>query len=425
MRLAVRLFGCAWVIALFGEGNPVAGQKVIVVKVPISAIQYGPQNCTVDSTTSNAKDDSLAIVVQRTAPDTGGAASPSDLLVRKGPQLVSVIQAGSPRTAAKVSLADFRGQVVTVTTASNQYVCHAALPTAPPTTPGAARTPAQMAYGGGFTVQTGVEFASGNGFSSQQTRIPVSARLDVPFPNSGRIGRIRFRPSLSLGAEFTSAAKSVIRTECSGFVRRRLTADERETARLPDRPTNFPRGRCTPAVIRDDTTVAFYYERLDSVGFGTTDMVWRSTLAARFEGEVVPDSRVYWGPVILASVETVPTGSLGRLAQTYRGGLNLRQLATDGTESFSLAVLVGNGHEYSEEVLSPDPQDLSRRVRIDTSRPTGATTVRLFFQPVQGFYLRGIGEFNWGAQGDFASVALVRTLDVGALLRVFGLGGGT
>lgn len=393
----------------------------LVMGVPLTG-----QGCAwrIRQRTSNG----FGITLSFDQPDTGGAAeattgSSSPIRQQGGPQSARLrsTDSGAARPRGSEAAAPVLALVPAAGSAPVQIDCAPASSEAD----GARKAAAADVP---FAIATGVEFASANGFQSQQLRIPVTTSWIFDAATSTLPWGATFHHTLEIMAEGGSV---IIPQSFSGC----LPGSSAIVGALDTMSTNAAIARNDCRIRRLDrlsdslfrrTYFADQADALQGDTTATTAYTWRLGGLYRVEGER-GSSNLFIGPAVLVGLSTNPTGpSVNTLGNTERVGLSFRQTDASRHEIGQFLALWGHSTVFNQTVQTeyahPFSASDSTKVTTHLSAPLkdAGFLFRILLSPADGFYIRGYAEVNRHAPS-LATIAILKTIDFKAALKGLGI----
>jgi hypothetical protein len=363
---------------------------------------------------------------------TNKAASTKRLELWLGGRWVGNIEPGSAHTVIHLPLAELTGTSLTTLYATpsdgQRWYCSVPMRTAPRA--GDTKAPADHAsrivrstdlpaY-----VATGIEFASADGFRSQQTRVPVVAkwqgdvmqksRLGISFVFSGDAGSVEIPQAFT--ACMANRPVPVLAADTMSFS---------DAARVP----GICRVRHIESIGGDTYLKTDYTLRPDTLREDTTSTTGVSwTLSGLLRMEVaLPGGAMFLGVPLYGAFQTNPAGAFSHsIGQSWRSGLTFRQLDPAGHQRFEAQALYGAAPRFSAltttEFAHPFTIGDTATTVVVTRQLTTAKDwlFRGYFTPIDGFMVRAVVEFN-PSDGKLATIAMLKQIDIGAALKSLGI----
>ena len=269
------------------------------------------------------------------------------------------------------------------------------------------------------TLYSGVEFTSADGFAKQQTRVPVESQFDVRLWDETKVAKpwstpIWWRSTIAFSTEATSIVKAQTYHQC------RLTQATYLNGAVPapiqDNPCG---GQMVTAKTGTDSTVLKRYSLFNDQSrtdtSAVTGGVWRSQGNVRLEFSVGQSKKVWIGGQGYFGVQTNPNSpSLLSTGILYGFGGTLDaykilslELGTEATEVFPVDI------QSIRSIADTTPTTVTNRLKTITTR---GLRLKVWIMPLKGYYVRGVAQFNDRGLADYASIAFVKSVDIGKII---------
>jgi hypothetical protein len=333
---------------------------------------------------------------------------------------------GMKHVSVPLALSDLQGKSLTVLYASPdegvRWYCTLTMRQPEPAAKADDSQEKKVAAPSALYIATGAEFASADGFQSKQVRIPVVARWDgelhrdgdflLTFTNMGEAGAVAI-PQQFMACLPTAGAP----------VAKDTTTD---AAAVAANPCRIRRYDAAPGGMFVPTTYSLVKDSIRTDSTAVTGLSWRLSALLRFEWAPLAKN-MYFGIPFFGAFQTNPAGAFSKsIGHTWRSGISFRQLDDKQIPVLEVMALLGPTQSFSESTTTTYVHPFSKTDSTTTSlvtrsiRGTQGALIRGFFRPTDGFMFRGVVELD-RAGTRLATISVLKTIDLGAALKIFGL----